>query len=77
MSWTRIPHLNWCPNCWFAAEIEGKQILIGFMYLCLNCGTRSIKYNDDNRSALDLKIPQHFSKEEWNKVWEKNFKAKE
>ena len=66
--WKQRLDLNWCYNCWFAANIESRETLIGIMYLCRNCGISTRAGNDD--------CPRYFTDEEWNEYWQKNIQIK-
>lgn len=74
---TPHPELNWCYYCWFNAKIESFNTSIGTIWCCAHCGIQIHAHNDGTgKGSLGEDLPRHFTKEEFRKWWEENFKMK-
>ena len=79
--WRLRPDLNWCPDCWFSAEIESKTTEAMEKFHCFNCGyIAHIWYNTDENcqwNAIKNISPRYFTDEEWHKFWAENYKIEQ
>jgi len=66
---------NWCPSCWFGANIEVVPRKIYDHIICHNCGIVITDYRDGTFSDYP---PMFFSSdEEWDKYCKENFQEKD
>lgn len=74
MMWQKRKDLNWCINCWFAADIESatklKDIGIVEIFHCMNCSEKETIFPG---SAVGEGSFRFFTDEEWTRFWKENY----